>query len=73
MTWKCIKCGIKSDEQHTNCSFCGAPKPVAGATREVKEQESNDNKLRRSIQRAVANMDYHRLMRLWRWMEDNIL
>jgi hypothetical protein len=72
MPWKCIKCGIGNDTNITRCSFCSEPQPPKGA-REKKEVSHNEDKTRMSLHAIIEKLHHKQRVRLFRWMEDNIL
>lgn len=72
MTWLCSKCHTKIRNDRAVCSWCGQPRPAPNQAEKEKEDHKN-HFLEASIVKAVSKLNYQGKVRLWRWMEDNLI
>ena len=69
-TWLCTKCHSRNNIDRANCGFCSAPKPEVNQN---TNESIEANKLSQAIHIAVDKMNHMQRLRVWRWLEDNII
>lgn len=73
MNWLCPKCKTKSSTHFQRCSWCGSPKPPEENIAEKQIKDQQESFLNKSIQKALNRMTHQQKVRMWRWMEDNVI
>ncbi len=72
-SWYCPKCKTNNALHVNRCSFCSSTKPVVPINKEGVNMDAAAVKLRNDLHQAIEKMDYSRMNRTFRWLEDNIL
>jgi len=71
--WKCMKCKCTNRYDISRCSFCVEPRPADDQLQAKKDAQSTETKLETTIHNEVSKMSHNARVRLYRWMEDNII
>lgn len=72
-TWQCNKCRTNNRQTNTQCSWCNAPKPPPEEDGRIVNAEAAEVKLTQSLHNAIEKMNHKTQLRVWRWLEDNII
>lgn len=75
-SWYCPKCKTYNATNANRCAFCATPKPANPMNREQVEADkanSTNDQVTRDLHVAIDRLPYQAKIRIWRWMEDNIL
>jgi hypothetical protein len=70
MSWKC-QCQVNNADNITRCAMCGKPREI-GEMKETDATKTIEN-LTRALHNAIERLSPDQKMRVWRWLENNII
>ena len=74
-SWLCTKCNTRNARHVKRCSFCSNPRPTDEQIKVIEQviADKTEGKTKQDVHNAIEKLTPPQCMRLWRWMEDNLL